>query len=79
MIVMKSTHDAMIADRDHWKAEADRGVDLLAKAREEKRTVGAALNEALKERDEARAKLRTGNGNLRQFRKPVIEHLPPIN
>lgn len=50
MFVKKSTHDAVVA-------ELDRLTDRLAQVRDEKRVIGAALKEALAERDEVRAKL----------------------
>lgn len=84
--VKKSTHDAVVAERDGLKvtlkavnAELDRTTSRLAQERENCRGADATARMYRDRCENLTAKLsameaakRTGNGNLRQFRQPQV-------
>lgn len=54
------------------QSKFDELVAELARERENHRNTMRHLGDAWKERDALKARLRTGNGNLRQFRQPQV-------
>lgn len=84
---VRAANDAIVADLDRLRASETRLIEQSLQDRKNACQIGKALNEALKERDAARAELaplkaarEKANANLRQSRSlPKAEPLPPIN